>query len=200
MSGLPEKSPKLSALPDVDTTGEALASSEKPMAETREQFVEKALAEFESPLIGYAVTILNDLDRARDVVQDTFIRLCQQEPHKIRESLKTWLFTVCRNRAFDVLRKEKRVQPLDEVKWKRVAGTDLSPDEKAIRDERMAHVLNAMDRLSTNQREVILLKFQQGLSYQEIVEITGLSSGNVGFLIHTGLKRLRDFLPTDFRS
>lgn len=169
------------------------------MVETREQFVEKALAEFESPLIGYAVTILNDLDRARDVVQDTFFRLCQQEPNKIRESLKTWLFTVCRNRAFDVLRKEKRIQPLDEVKWKRVAGADLSPDERAIQDERMAHVMHAMDRLSANQREVILLKFQQGLSYQEIVEVTGLTSGNVGFLIHTGLKRLRDSLPTDFR-
>ncbi len=200
MSGLPEKSPKLSVVPDVDTGEGDPSPSEKPMVETREQFVEKALAEFESPLIGYAVTILNDLDRARDVVQDTFIRLCQQEPNKIRESLKTWLFTVCRNRAFDVLRKEKRIQPLDEVKWQRVAGADLSPDEKAIQDERMAHVMNAMERLSTNQREVILLKFQQGLSYQEIVEVTGLSSGNVGFLIHTGLKRLREFLPNDFRS
>ena len=99
MSGVPEKEPKLSALPDVVTSDEEHSPSEKPMAETREQFVERALAEFESPLIGYAVTILHDLERARDVVQDTFIRLCQQEPNKIRESLKTWLFTVCRNRA-----------------------------------------------------------------------------------------------------
>jgi RNA polymerase sigma factor (sigma-70 family) len=200
MSGLPEKSPKFSIVPDVDTNGGVDSPPEKPMTETREQFVEKALAEFESPLIGYAVTILHDLDRARDVVQDTFIRLCQQEPNKIRESLKTWLFTVCRNRAFDVLRKEKRIQPLDEVRWKKVAGPDLSPDERAVRDERMGQVMQALDRLSANQREVILLKFQQGLSYQEIVEVTGLSSGNVGFLIHTGLKRLRDTLPNDFRS
>lgn len=200
MSVPPEKSPKLSVLPDVDTPDGEKSPSPEPMAETREQFVERALAEFESPLIGYAVTILNDLDRARDVVQDTFIRLCQQEPGKIRENLKTWLFTVCRNRAFDVLRKEKRVQPLDEVKWKRVAGPDPTPDEKAVNDERMAQVMRALDRLSANQREVILLKFQQGLSYLEIVEVTGLSSGNVGFLIHTGLKRLRDSLPPDFRS
>lgn len=200
MSGLPEITPKLSALPDVVTGDEGQSPSETPMAETREQFIEKALAEFESPLIGYAVTILHDLERARDVVQDTFIRLCQQEPNKIRESLKTWLFTVCRNRAFDVLRKDKRIQPLDEVKWKRVAGPDLPPDERAAHDERIAQVMQSLEKLSTNQREVILLKFQQGLSYQEIVEVTGLSSGNVGFLIHTGLKRLRDSLPKDFRS
>lgn len=200
MSGLPEITPKLSALPDVVTGDEGQSLSETPMAETREQFIEKALAEFESPLIGYAVTILHDLERARDVVQDTFIRLCQQEPNKIRESLKTWLFTVCRNRAFDVLRKDKRIQPLDEVKWKRVAGPDLPPDERAAHDERIAQVMQSLEKLSANQREVILLKFQQGLSYQEIVEVTGLSSGNVGFLIHTGLKRLRDSLPKDFRS
>ncbi len=200
MSGFPENVPKLSALPDVDPSDGTQTASEKPMAETREQFVEKALAEFESPLIGYAVTILHDLDRARDVVQDTFIRLCQQEPHKIRDSLKTWLFTVCRNRAFDILRKEKRVQPIDEVQWKRVAGPELAPDEQAAHDERIAQVMKSLDRLSANQREVILLKFQQGLSYQEIVEVTGLSSGNIGFLIHTGLKRLRESLPADFRS
>ena len=68
------------------------------------------MVEFESPLIGYAATILNDPDRARDVVQDTFIRLCQQDPGKVRDHLKSWLFTVCRNRALDLLRKDKRTQ------------------------------------------------------------------------------------------
>lgn len=196
MSGFPENSPQDFAAPVVLTGDDAeIVSETTPMPDTREQFIEKALAEYESPLIGYAASILHDLDRARDVVQDTFIRLCQQNPDKLRENLKTWLYTVCRNRSLDVLRKEKRVQPLDEVRWQRVAGTDLQPDEQADRDERMARVMRCLDRLSGNQREVILLKFQQGLSYQEIVEVTGLTSGNVGFLIHTGLKRLRDLLP-----
>jgi RNA polymerase sigma factor (sigma-70 family) len=201
MSDFPEEISKLSALSDVDPMeGAQTAALDPPMIETREQFVEKALAEFESPLIGYAVSILHDLDRSRDVVQETFIRLCQQEPNKVRESLKTWLFTVCRNRAFDVLRKEKRVQPLDEVQWKRVAGPALTPDQNAEHSERIDQVMKSLDTLSSNQREVILLKFQQGLSYQEIVEVTGLSSGNIGFLIHTGLRRLRESLPADFRG
>ena len=200
MSDLPEEIPKLPPASGVVTDNDENPSSEQTMAETREQFVERALSEFESPLLGYATTILHDLDRARDVVQDTFIRLCQQDPAKIHESLKTWLFTVCRNRAFDVLRKDKRIRPLDEVQWKRVAGAGLQPDEKIQQSERIAQVMQSLDKLSANQREVILLKFQQGLSYHEIVEITGLSSGNVGFLIHTGLKRLRDSLPDDFRS
>lgn len=170
------------------------------MTLTREKFIEQAMADFESPLIGYAITILNDTELARDVVQDTFLRLCQQDPDKVRDSLKSWLFTVCRNRALDFLRKDKRIQPLEEANWKKIAGSVLQPDEHADCQERISVVMRLLDRLSDNQREVILLKFQQGLSYEEIREITGLTSGNIGFLIHTGLKRVRDLLPDDMKS
>jgi RNA polymerase sigma factor (sigma-70 family) len=165
----------------------------------REKFIEKALLDYESPLIGYASTILHDNDLARDVVQDTFVRLCQQDIEKVRENLKSWLFTVCRNRAFDVLRKDKRTQPLEEIRWKKVAGPGLQPDESSLHEERMAHVMGHLERLTANQREVIILKFQQELSYQEIHQITGLTTGNIGFLIHTGLKRLREIIPDDLR-
>ena len=46
-----------------------------------------------------------------------------------------------------------------------------------------------------NQKEVVLLKFQQGMSYKEIQKVTGLKQGNIGFLIHTGLKRMREWMP-----
>jgi RNA polymerase sigma factor (sigma-70 family) len=169
------------------------------MPETRESFVTKAMADYESALIGYAATILHDSDRARDVVQDTFIRLCQQDPDKVRDSLKSWLFTVCRNRSLDLLRKDKHIEPIEDIRWKRVAGPGLQPDEQAEFDEKLSGVMKLMERLSDNQRECILLKFQQGLSYQEIEKVTGLTQGNIGFLIHAGLKRLRDLIPGDLR-
>lgn len=170
---------------------------EQPMVETREQFIERALAEYESPLVGYAYGFVRDFDRARDVVQDTFIRLCQQDLDKVRDGLKSWLFTVCRNRALDILRKESRLTELDESKHGGIASDAPAPDELADRDERVAELMRYLDRLSENQRTVILMKFRDGLSYQEICGQTGLSSGNVGFLIHTGLKRLRSLLPSD---
>ena len=173
-----------------------MGQSEK-MVETREQFVEQALAQYEGPLIGYALGIVRDLERARDVVQDTFIRLYQQDREKVQRGLKTWLFTVCRNRALDILRKEKRMVALEDEKAARIESKAVAPDRAADWEERVAQVMNALDRLSDNQREVIRLKFQQGLSYKEISEATGLTSGNVGFLLHTGLKRLRSILPED---
>ncbi|MFD2256564.1 RNA polymerase sigma factor [Luteolibacter algae] len=160
-----------------------------------EAFIEQAVTDHESALIGYARTYLYDLDRARDVVQDTFIRLCKQDPEKVEEYLKTWLFTVCRNRCLDILRKDKRIEPLDEIRWKKVAGVESSPDDQAEKEETLSKVLQYMERLPKNQREVILLKFQQGMSYKEIHKITGLSEGNIGFLIHSGLKRMREWMP-----
>ena len=170
------------------------------MPQTREQFIEQAMADFESPLIGYATTLLHDTDLARDVVQDTFIRLCRQDVTMVRDNLKAWLFTVCRNRALDHLRKDQRTQPLDEVHWKTLAEPGRQPDQQADLAERLAQLATLLDRLSANQREVIVLKFQQGLSYQEIQQVTGLNSGNIGFLIHTGLKRLREMLLSSTKS
>ncbi len=166
------------------------------MVETRESFIERALAEYESPLIGYARTIVKDADRARDVVQDTFIRLCRQDVSKVREGLKSWLYTVCRNRALDVLRKEGRVTTVEDLESQMLAE-DTSPAAEADREERMEQVLAYLDRLSDNQKTVILMKFRDGKSYKEIADETGLSSGNIGFLIHTGLKRIRQLLPPD---
>jgi RNA polymerase sigma-70 factor (ECF subfamily) len=159
-----------------------------------ESFIEEAVTEYESSLIGYARTYLYDLDRARDVVQDTFIRLCKQDPEKVKLHLKSWLFTVCRNRCLDVLRKDKRIEPLDDAGWQKIASTDSSASENAESGDEHLDVMRYMGRLSENQREVILLKFQQGMSYEEIQRVTGLTSGNIGFLIHAGLKRLRGWM------
>src|SRR5690606_26317918 len=158
------------------------------------------LAEYESPLVGYALGFVHDLDRARDIVQDTFIRLCQQDVAKVKDGLKTWLFTVCRNRALDILRKESRLTALDEKQLRRTDSGLAAPDVSLDQAERVERLMRYLDRLSENQRTVILMKFRDGYSYQEICAATGLGSGNVGFLIHTGLKRLRELLPPDFNE
>lgn len=195
-----ENTPGIPAELPVDSGSTARSAVKKSPAPNREKFIEQALADYESTLVGYACTILNDTDRARDVVQDTFTRLCQQDIPKVEAHLKSWLFTVCRNRALDTLRKDKRTQPLEEMRWKKFAGHGLQPDEQADHQEKQERLMGYMERLSANQREVILLKFQQELSYQDIHKVTGLSTGNIGFLIHTGLKRLRDILPDDMRA
>src|SRR5687767_2937037 len=77
------------------------------------QRIGDALSRYEGPLLRYARSLLGDLERARDVVQDTFLRLCREDPARVDGHLAQWLFTVCRNRALDVQRKDGRLRPLD---------------------------------------------------------------------------------------
>ena len=84
-----------------------------------------------------------------------------------------------------------------EEKLKVTEEREAYPEHSLDRGERVSLVMATLEKLSDNQREVIRLKFQQNLSYREISEATGLAAGNVGFLLHTGLKRLRSLLPAD---
>ena len=154
-------------------------------------WIASALEDYERPLTRYAAHILGDVERAREVVQDTFLKLCGQNRSRLRDHLAQWLYSVCRNRALDVLRKEKRMTGLSEAQLNMPAGVPgiLSAME---RDEQVSGVMNILRALPANQQEVIRLKFQGDLSYQQISEITQLSVSNVGFLIHTGLKTIRE--------
>ncbi len=165
------------------------------------ELVESAQADFEGPLTGYAAGLLGgDWDRARDVVQDTFIKLHRQDPEMIQGRLKSWLYTVCRNRSIDVLRKENPMLSSAGEAFENLNDSAPDPSRAMEERERHAEVMTFLDRLPENQREVIRLKFQGDLSYKEISDVTGLSVSNVGFLIHTGIKRLRSLMGVEVDS
>jgi RNA polymerase sigma-70 factor (ECF subfamily) len=154
-------------------------------------WVRAAVDRHERALTLYASRLLGDADAARDVVQDTFLRLCAQDRAAIEPRLAEWLFTVCRNRALDVLRKESRMTQLSDDHARVRPGKGPDPAAAAECRDSAARALQLLDALPTSQRDVIRLKFQNGFSYQEISRISGHSVSNVGYLIHVGLKTLR---------
>ena len=167
-----------------------------PVTVTSADLVRRAVREYETPLVGYAASITSDHDAAKDVVQDTFLKLyTQAEPARLDgPGLKSWLFTVCRNRALDWLRRRKRLVSLDAVMVDTFAAREPGPQEITAEGDDEADIMRFFRRLPDNQAECLRLKFQNELSYREIADLTGLSVSNVGFLIHTGLKRLRHLL------
>jgi RNA polymerase sigma factor (sigma-70 family) len=173
------------------------------------------LDRYERPLVRYAMSIVGDLESARDVVQETFIRLSRilpgrENPDDLDHStenrastldfenpkhVEAWLFTVCRHRSIDHQRKHSRIIPMPLPEDH--SSNEPGPAAAAESRDTEASLLRLLDRLSPNQREVIRLKFQNDLSYQEIAEITQLSVTNVGFILHTGLKRLREIVRAE---
>lgn len=153
-----------------------------------------AFERYERALTLYAARLLGDADRARDVVQDTFLKLCSQQSSEIENRVAEWLFTVCRNRALDILRKERRMNPLSDEQVATCVSSEHDPSAALETQDAALQVLGMLESLPPNQREVIRLKFQNGFSYREISRISGHSVSNVGFLIHTGMKTLRQRL------
>ncbi len=154
-------------------------------------FLERTFAEHSAPLTRYAARLLGDADRARDVVQDTFVKFMAQPAGVVDGHAVEWLFTVCRHRALDVLRKEGRMKRFAEGEVERVVAVDPRPGRTLEVAETQAALLELIGHLPVNQQEVVRLKFQNGFSYKEISRITTLSVGNVGFLIHTAVANLR---------
>ena len=167
-----------------------------PLAPTG-NFLERTVAAQRAPLTRYATRLLGgDVDRAHDVVQDTFVKLIAQPTEAIDGHAVEWLFTVCRHRALDVLRKENRMRTFAEGEAERVTAAEPRPGRMLEQAETHAAILRLIGELPPNQQEVVRLKFHHGFSYKEIARITELSVTNVGFLIHTAVARLR----TDFAA
>jgi RNA polymerase sigma-70 factor (ECF subfamily) len=147
------------------------------------QWIVEALNLYESALIRYATWMLRDSELARDIVQETFLRLCREDSAKLNGHVAPWLFTVCRNLVFDARKKESRMTSLGDK--------EIGVDSHLEQRETVGEIFRLVDHLPKNQREVVYLKFQCDLSYKEISEVTALSMGNVGFLLHTALSTIR---------
>jgi RNA polymerase sigma-70 factor (ECF subfamily) len=155
------------------------------------QWIHAAVQRYETPLMVYAARLVRDPESARDIVQDVFTKLCAQDPQQVGPVLPQWLYTVCRNRALDVRRKEKRMTRLADSDVDVAANSAARPLDLAELRDTSAAVVRLVEQLSDDQQEVIRLRFQHSLSYQQIAEVTGHSVSNVGVLIHTAIKKLR---------
>lgn len=154
-------------------------------------FLLAALDRYERPIIHYAHGIVGEIDQARDIAQEVFIKLSQSLASLDRERLAPWLFTVCRNRALDHRRKHQRLVPMELEVLDREPSAQAGPDE-AMEDKEFRHALKRwIAQLPDKQRDAVRLKFEAGLSYKEISDTLQTSIGNVGTLIHLGVATLR---------
>jgi len=156
------------------------------------EWVLAALRKHEGPLLRYAASLAGET-RAQDIVQDAFLRLCSQPAESVRDHLAAWLFTVCRNRALELRRADRRLSPIEENDDV-IESPDSGPIAKLERAQSLSRIGLAMAALPRKQCEVLRLKVEAGLSYKDIAEVMGLTVSNVGFILHTAIARVREGL------
>lgn len=149
------------------------------------------LDRLEGPLLRYAQRLSGSVEIAREIVQDAFMRLCADD-RAWRHNPAAWLYAVCRHRAIDFRRKESRMHIVDGAEFDRRSGVLPPPEGAAEQRDLSLQVQRLLERLPPNQQEAIRLRFQGGLSYKEIAAVMSLTATNVGFLIHSGVKALRE--------
>jgi RNA polymerase sigma factor (sigma-70 family) len=162
--------------------------------------MEAIVAEYETPLLRYTMRIVRNPHHAQDVVQNTFVKLMKmwQPGMQPGKRLKGWLYRVSHNEAIDLIRKESRRNALHERHAEEV--TVDCPDGHncpASDDERAQLVMRHVHKLKPAERQILLLRLEEGLSYKEITEVTGRTVGNVGCILHNAVKKLSGMLAAD---
>ena len=157
----------------------------------RRAWVLALLDEHEAPLTRFARRLTGDDHAAADVVQHALLRLCEQSPGEIAGREAQWLFTVCRNRATDLLRRRGRQEPLGDQEAALPEPRPSDPAELTERDELFERLAALVDGLPLSQREVLLL-WLEGFRNPQIAEMTDRSEGNVRVLVHRAIQQLRN--------
>ena len=162
---------------------------ELPDDVSRKEFLLTTLNRYECRLTAYATRLLGgDLERARDVVQNAFLKLCEQPFAEIRPKVAAWLYTVVRNRITDDRRLASASnQSLD---FECLDRNGRDPADDAERVEFLSRLRSLMDQLPEAQREVIDL-WSHGLQTSEIADVMQVATGTVRVNLHRGFKTLR---------
>ena len=141
----------------------------------------------EGPLLHYALGLVGRRSVAEELVQEAFLRL-----HPVWgevENPRAWLYRSLHNLALNHRRDHRReVTPLENAP-EPVHEADLAPAEMERR-EAIGHMRLLLAELPADERDLIRLKYQENLKYQEIGQRTGLNAGHVGYKLHHLLKGL----------
>lgn len=140
------------------------------------------------------VASLGVRDVVQEVVQDTFVRAFGSiDTFRGDSSLRTWLFTIARRLVLDRRRSRRRQRETAELQ-----DGDLSTEYDAldslVAEEAHTKMRRAIDRLTPTQREVFVLRVNDGLSYREIADVVGTTEGAARVHYHNALRQVKETL------
>jgi RNA polymerase sigma factor (sigma-70 family) len=160
--------------------------------------IEELFAALEAPLLSYALRLVGQLDIAEDIVQEAFMRLHAQFD-KVKQP-RRWLYRTAHNLALNQRRQTSKIVSLESPSKEGDTAPAETQDPQPLPDEQIARwegiglVRLSLETLDSRSRELVRLKFSDGLSYKEIAERTGLSIGNIGYILHHAVKAIAEEL------
>lgn len=142
---------------------------------------------FSDNIYRFILKHIRDDDKAKDIVQESYIKLWDKVKEVSFEKVRSYLFTTAYHTMIDAIRRDKRISYLDDTLQNDLSYESEYNNAKEILNE-------AIKKLPDDQRAVLLLRDYEGYSYEEIGEITGLSEAQVKVYIYRARVFLKKYI------
>ena len=176
------------------------------VAERNRAALEELYARYSGPIYSLALRMLRDSGAAEEVTQDTFFNVWKQAAtyRPGRGKVTAWLFSICRHRVIDEIRKRKRRERTHVHQDVELADqpADDTNDPARFANRRMQHGMlkEALAKLRAEQRAVIELAYYGGLTHSEIARTLDQPLGTVKTRMRLGLRKLREVVGPHARE
>lgn len=147
----------------------------------------KCVNHYADSVYRFILKNIGDKEKARDVVQESFARMWEKVSELESDKARSYLFTTAYHTMIDMIRKDKRSSPIEDVHINQQVSFNRYSD--------LQEVLNrALDTLPEIQKVVITLRDYEGYTYEEIGNITGLTEAQVKVYIYRGRVALKNYI------
>ena len=166
------------------------------VADADGRLLEELYDTYSGPLFRYALMLTCSRDDAEDAVQAVFIRITREWKRLVRvENVKAYLFAAIRNAAFNILRGKRRREA---VQVSICAAFQVDHQLADCGDQVESQILcEALDELPVDQREVLMLKIFDEMTFKEIADTVGVSINTVASRYRYGIEKLRKAQEVD---
>jgi RNA polymerase sigma-70 factor (ECF subfamily) len=162
---------------------------------------EELVRRYQRPIVSYVYRMLGDHDASLDVSQEVFIKVYNSiERYSSEYKFSTWLYRIAHNAAIDHLRRNSmRTRSLD-IEGKdgsyelQIECTTRNPEQEQERSERISEIEEVIASMPPAYRELLVLRHARELTYEEMVEVTGLPLGTVKNRLFRAREMMREIL------
>lgn len=147
----------------------------------------QAVEKYSKRLYSFIVRTTWNEQNAKDLVQDTFLKLWENREKVINEKVKSWLFTVAHNLTINFVKKHSRQDIVDDYRLER-------GENSGKRFEHQDLINKCLEELSPQQKNIVLLRDLEGYNYKEIGEIMNLNESQVKVYLFRARKKMKDMI------
>ena len=185
--------PKGAGLMDREDNNQEDAQLIKLFLENNNSGFNRLVLKYQDQIHNLCLRFLGEREEALDCAQETFVKVYRSlKSFKGKAAFSTWLYQIARNTVIDHYRTSRSEIDIQDV-WDLSSDTDIAKDAE-IKDQ-LETVEKYLNQLDSNQREIIILRVWEQMSYKEIAEIVGKSEAGCKMMFLRSIEKLRLTIP-----